>query len=133
MVEPIRMLMIDDEEIFVEKMTKVLGRRGMDVKSAPDGKTGFEMFSRGDCDVVVLDVRMPGMDGLETFKAIRERDTLTPVIFLSGNMDIQQVSQALKGGNTEILMKPCLVDTLVSCIEDAWERKRCYTDVARKD
>jgi two-component system C4-dicarboxylate transport response regulator DctD len=77
-------------------------------------------------------MRMPGMDGLATFKAIRDRDPATPVIFLSGHMDIQQVSHALKDGCAEILLKPCPVDQLVSCIEDAAERKHCFMDVAGK-
>ncbi len=83
-------------------------------------------------DVIVLDVRMPGMDGIATFKAMQERDSTTPVIFLSGHIDIKQVSQALKDGCAEVLLKPCPINDLVSCIENAYERK-CYAmDVAEK-
>lgn len=131
MPETISVLLIDDEKMFVESLIKVLKRRGITVQSAQDGATGVELFARGEYDVVVLDMRMPGMDGLATFKAIRERDRdlATPVIFLSGHMDIQQVSQALKDGCAEILLKPCPVDQLVSSIEDAAERKHCLIDV----
>ena len=132
MPETLRVLLIDDERIFVESLIKVLKRRGISVQSAPDGTTGVELFAQGEYDVVVLDMRMPGMDGLATFKAIRDRDPATPVIFLSGHMDINQVSQALKDGCAEILLKPCPVDQLVSCIEDAAERKHCLIDVAGK-
>ena len=125
--------MIDDEALFVEKTAKLLRRRGMEVESAPDGEKGVKIFARSGCDVVILDVKMPGMDGLETFRAIREHDSLTPVIFLSGHMDIRQLPRALQGGNVEILLKPCLVETLVSCIEDACERKRCFLDVSGRD
>ncbi|MCE5242130.1 MAG: response regulator [Syntrophobacteraceae bacterium] len=133
MMDAIQVLMIDDEELFVERMTKVLSRRGMEVRSASDGRKGVELFAGGDCDVVVLDIRMPGMNGLEIFKAIRELDPLTPVIFLSGHMDSRQVAQALKGGNTEILLKPCLVETLASSIEDACERRRCFLDLSGRE
>jgi DNA-binding NtrC family response regulator len=125
MAESIRVLLIDDEQIFVDSLTKVLRRRGMIVLSAPNGAAGLELLSKEEVDVIVLDVRMPGMDGIATFKAMRERDSVTPVIFLSGHIDIKQVSQALKDGCAEVLLKPCPIDTLVSCIENAYERK-CY-------
>jgi DNA-binding NtrC family response regulator len=73
---------------------------------------------------------MPGMDGLTTLKAIRERDALIPVILLTGNIDVKQVSEALKEGAAEVLLKPCPVENLVSCIEDAYERKGFATNVA---
>lgn len=132
MPETIRVLLIDDEQMFVQSLTKVLKRRGITVQSAQDGAVGVELFGQGEYDVVVLDMRMPGMDGLATFKAIREQDAATPVIFLSGHMDIHQVSQALKDGCAEILLKPCPVDQLVSSIEDAAERKHCLLDVVGK-
>ena len=128
----IRILLIDDEQIFVESLSKVLRRRGMKVQSAPNGAAGLELLAKEEFDVIVLDVRMPGMDGIATFQAIRERDSLTPVIFLSGHIDIKQVSQALKDGCAEILLKPCPIDNLVSCIENAYERKCCLLDVADK-
>ena len=132
MSNSIRVLLVDDEQIFVDSLTKVLRRRGMVVLSASDGAAGLELLSREDVDVIVLDVRMPGMDGIATFKAIRERDSLMPVIFLSGHIDIKQVSQALKDGCSEILLKPCPIDNLVSSIENAYERKCCIQDVAEK-
>jgi len=102
------------------------------VQSAPDGAAGLELLSKEEVDIIVLDVRMPGMDGIATFTAIRERHSLTPVIFLSGHIDIKQVAQALKDGCAEVLLKPCPIDNLVSCIEDAYERKCCALDVAEK-
>ncbi len=132
MSNPIRILLIDDEQIFVESLSKVLHRRGMVVQSAGNGAAGLELLSGQEFDVIVLDVRMPGMDGIATFKAIRERDSLTPVIFLSGHIDIKQVAQALKDGCAEVLLKPCPIDNLVSSIENAYERKCCLLDVAEK-
>ncbi len=132
MSNPIRVLLIDDEQIFVESLSKVLHRRGMVVQSAGDGAAGIELLSGQEFDVIVLDVRMPGLDGIATFKAIRERDPLTPVIFLSGHIEIRQVSQALKDGCAEVLLKPCPIDNLVSSIENAYERKCCLMDVAEK-
>jgi DNA-binding NtrC family response regulator len=132
MSDSIRVLLIDDEQIFVDSLTKVLRRRDMVVQSASNGAEGLELLSKEQFDVIVLDVRMPGMDGIATFKAMQERDSTTPVIFLSGHIDIKQVSQALKDGCAEVLLKPCPINDLVSCIENAYERK-CYAmDVAEK-
>jgi len=133
MAESIRVLLIDDEVLFTESLLKVLRRRGMAVRTAPDGPTGLDLLSKEASDVIVLDVRMPGMDGLATFKAIRELDPVTPVIILSGNIDMKEVSEALRMGCDEILLKPCPLDTLVTSIENAYERKCFSMDVAQKE
>lgn len=128
----IRVLLIDDEKVFVDSLTKVLTKRRMRVQSAPDGYRALELLTNQEFDVIVLDLRMPGMDGLATLKAIRERDALTPVVLLTGHVDVKQVSEALKEGASEALLKPCPVEDLVSCIENAYERKGFATDVAEK-
>ncbi|MCX5874675.1 MAG: response regulator [Deltaproteobacteria bacterium] len=130
MTSQIRILMIDDETVFVNSLTKVLTRRGIGVQSAPDGNTGLALLTNEGFDVIVLDMRMPGMDGLATLKAIRERDTLTPVILLTGHIDLKQVSEALKAGAAEVLLKPCPVENLVSSIENAFERKGFAVEVS---
>lgn len=132
MTSGIRVLLIDDETVFVDALTNVLTRRGIRAQSAPDGYKALELLTNEEFDVLVLDLRMPGMDGLATLKAIRERDALTPVILLSGNIDLKQVSDALKEGAAEVLLKPCPVDILVSSIENAFERKGFATEVAEK-
>jgi DNA-binding NtrC family response regulator len=132
MTSGIRVLVIDDETVFVDALTNVLTRRGIKVQGVPDGYRALELLTNEEFDVLVLDLRMPGMDGLATLKAIRERDALTPVILLSGNIDLKQVSDALKEGAAEVLLKPCPVDILVSSIENAFERKGFATEVAEK-
>jgi len=130
MTSRIRVLLIDDETVFVDSLTKVLTRRGIGVQSAPDGHRALELLTNEGFDVIVLDMRMPGMDGLATLKAIRERDTLTPVILLTGHIDLKQVSEALKTGAAEVLLKPCPVENLVSSIENAYERKGFAAEVS---
>ncbi len=130
MTSRIRALLVDDEKVFIESLTKVLIRRGISVQAAPDGYKALELLKNGGFDVIVLDMRMPGLDGLGTLKAIREHDTLTPVIVLTGAIDVKQVSDALKAGAAEVLLKPCPVENLVSCIEDAYERKGFAVEVA---
>jgi DNA-binding NtrC family response regulator len=130
MTSRIRVLLVDDEEVFTDSLTKVLIKRGISVQTAADGYKALELLRNGGLDVIVLDMRMPGMDGLDTLKAIREHDTLTPIILLTGYIDVKQVSDALKEGAAEVLFKPCPVENLVSCIEDAYERKGFAAEVA---
>ena len=118
MPETLRVLLIDDERIFVESLIKVLKRRGITVQSAHDGTTGVELFAQGEYDVVVLDMRMPGMDGLATFKAIRDR-TRPPVDFPLGPHGHQpgipgaegrlcgNSAQALPGGPAGFMYRRC--------------------------
>jgi len=128
----IRVLLIDDETVFVDRLAGVLTRRGMEVQSVNDGLNALNLLTNELYDVLVLDLRMPGMDGVELLKAIRERDVQTPVIVLTGHVSIKQLSEAVKEGVAEVVLKPCRIDTLVSCIENAHERKVFAEQVAEK-
>ena len=130
MPDNIRVLLVDDEEIYVETLAKLLRRKGMEVFTAPDGATAISVLLQNECDVIVLDLRMPGMDGLATLQEIRRLDTLTPVLMLTGHIDLERVTQALKGGIAEVLLKPCPADILVSAIENAKERKAIARELA---
>jgi DNA-binding response OmpR family regulator len=121
MSKAIRVLLIDDERLFVQSLTKVLKKRGMDVLAAHDGLAGLELFKTTKADVIVLDLKMPGLDGLATLEKIRAQDTVTPVILLTGHIDIGRVTQVLNKGAAEVLLKPCPAETLVSAIENACE------------
>jgi DNA-binding NtrC family response regulator len=123
MSNPIQVLIVDDEEIFVQSLTKVLRTRGMGVRGVYNGPSAVEAISGEEFDVIILDMRMPGMDGLTTLQAIREKDPLTPVILLTGHEDIERVRMALKNGVVEFLVKPCDIEYLIAAIENASERK----------
>jgi DNA-binding NtrC family response regulator len=129
MAEPIRVCLIDDERIFVESLTKVLKKRGMEVQAAFDGLSALKLLSTIEPDVIVLDLRMPGMDGLAVLQEIRARDSLTPVILLTGNLDIDRVVQVMDKGVAVVLLKPCPIETLVSAIENASETKAISREV----
>ena len=102
------------------------------MQSVNDGLKALDLLANELYDVLVLDLRMPGMDGVELLKAIRERGIHTPVIVQTGNMSIKQLGEALKEGVAEVVLKPCRIDTLVSCIENAHERKVFATQVTEK-
>ena len=130
MTSRIRVLLIDDETVFVDGLAGVLTRRGMKVQSVNDGLKALDLLTNELYDVLVLDLRMPGMDGVELLKAIRERDVQTPVIVLTGHMSIKQLAEVVKEGVAEVVLKPCRIDTLISCIENTHERKVFATQVA---
>ena len=116
MTSRIRVLLIDDETVFVDNLAGILTRRGMKVQSVNDGFKALELLTNEPYDVLVLDLRMPGMDGVELLKAIREREVHTPVIVLTGQVNIKQLAEAVKEGVAEVVLKPCRIDTLISCI-----------------
>ncbi len=121
--KPIRVLLIDDERVFVDSLSKVLGKRGMAVSAAYDGFSALKLLSKEDPDVIVLDLRMPGMDGLAVLREIRDKGSLTPVIFLTGHLDIDRVLQVMEKEVALVLLKPCPIETLVSAIEKACRSK----------
>lgn len=128
-----RVLLIDDEELYTESLAKVLRRRGMEVSTAKDGPSALAWLESNRADVVVLDLKMPGMDGIATLEEIRGRDSSTPVIMLTGHIDLERVTKALQGGVGDILLKPCPVDSLAAAIENARERKLAAQAVRERD
>ena len=116
-----RVLLVDDEVVFVESLAKVLRRRGFEVSTAHDGAAAVAAVEHDAFDVVVLDLRMPGMDGLAALEEIRRRDSFVQVLLLSGHADLDRVQAALRCGVKDYLLKPCPPDDLVSAIEDGCE------------
>ena len=132
MAEKIRVLLADDEERFTHSLAKVLKNRNMEVLTARDGASALQLLSQSECDVVVLDLRMPGLDGLAVMGEIRKTRPLLPVILLSGHVDVESCTLACDGGAAEVLMKPCPIDTLATAIENASERKTIAEEMAAK-
>ncbi|MDD9301756.1 MAG: response regulator [Desulfobacter sp.] len=118
MKDPIKVLMVDDEKRFRETTRKILSRKGFDTILAENGIEALEKLKQ-DPDVVVLDIRMPGMDGHEVLAKIRETDSSIPVIMLTGHGDKPSAEQALEQGAFDYLGKPCDIDLLSDRIKEA--------------
>lgn len=108
----IRLLMVDDELEFLEATSRALSRRGFEVSGAEDGETALKELSQKAIDVVVLDVKMPGMDGVDCFRQIKLLFPQIPVVLLTGHGNIQQAFETSKEGVVEYLTKPCEVEKL---------------------
>ncbi len=122
MGNPIRVLLVDDEERFVLNLAKLLRGRGFDVATALDGAAGVAAVENNDpIDVVLLDVKMPGMDGIEALRRIKEASPDTEVIMLTGHANVETGIEAMREGALDYLMKPCDVEDLVAKITEAHE------------
>jgi len=118
-------MLVDDEVPFVETMAKRLDMRNIKTISAFSGQGCLETLKTNQTlDVIVLDVKMPGMDGIETLKRIKYESPLIEVIMLTGNATIQTAIDGMKLGAYDFLMKPCDIDELVSKVETATQKKR---------
>jgi len=117
-------MLVDDEVPFVETMTKRLAKRDLTVISAHGGPEALTKLDKEDhVDVVVLDVKMPGMDGIETLKEIKKAHPLTEVIMLTGHATIETGIEGMKLGAFDYLMKPCDIDMLLQKVQEARAKK----------
>lgn len=118
-----KILLVDDEEIFVENMARLLTARGYDPTTAHNGDEAIRTLQEEAVDVIVLDLKMPGMDGLTTLKEIQKLDLFTQTLILTGHGSIDSALEAIKFGAYDFLTKPCEIEELVEKIEGAWEKK----------
>jgi two-component system, response regulator RegA len=118
-----RVLLVDDEEVFTDNVAKLLLNRGYKVKAVNNGAAALVELEEDDFDVMVLDLKMPGMDGLTTLKEALKLELRTEVLILTGHGAVDSAIDALKLGALEYMTKPCEIDELVEKIEEAAEKK----------
>ncbi|MDD4732247.1 MAG: response regulator [Desulfovibrio sp.] len=122
-MDPIRLLLVDDEAEFLQTLSKRLQRRGLTAELAHSGEAALDVLQRHPADVVVLDVKMPGMSGIETLRTLKREHPLTEVILLTGHADLDAAVQGMELGAFDYLMKPMDIDELLFKIQDAYTRK----------
>lgn len=113
----IRVLLVDDEQDFTDVLSKRLTRRGLAVRTACDGGEAFSMIERESYDVVVLDVGLPDVSGMQLLKAIKLCSSATEVIMLTGG-DTGSLESCMAGAY-DLLSKPAKTDILASRIMEA--------------
>ncbi len=119
----IKVLVVDDESDFVELFIKRFTRRGFSVLGAGGGAEALTLLKGVAVDVVVLDVKMPGMDGLETLKEIKKRHPTVQVILLTGHGSVKSGIEGMSYGAYDYVLKPFSLDDLVERIQSAYHRR----------
>jgi DNA-binding NtrC family response regulator len=116
-----KVLLVDDEVEFTSSLSRVLRRRGVDVAIAGDGFTALPLIAHNEFDVVVLDIKMPGMDGIQVLSEIKRLRPRTQVIMLTGHFSPAMEEESSTGGAYAHLLKPFPVLKLVDMIFAAAE------------
>ena len=117
--QPPRILLVDDEEEFLQVMAKRLTRRGFDVRGVSSGEDALAFLEDHERDVVVLDVKMPGMNGILTLQCIKDRWPEIEVVLLSGHVSIDTAIEGLQRGAFDYVLKPVVLEELVDKVVDA--------------
>ena len=122
-METIQVMLVDDEVEFLETLIKRMKKRNVDITGVKSGEEALIALEQNQVDVVILDVRMPGMDGIETLKEIKRKHPLIEVIMLTGHASVEVAVQGMELGAFDYLMKPMNIDELLYKVEDAHKNK----------
>ena len=114
-----RILVVDDEQGIRAALTQLLEYEGYDVRSAASGAGGIGLYEEWRPQLVFLDVKMAGLDGLETLKRLREKDPAAIVVMISGHATIQNAVEATQLGAYDILEKPLDTDRILVTLRNA--------------
>jgi DNA-binding NtrC family response regulator len=117
----INVLLVDDEKNFVEFLAERLQLRDFNVTTAFNGDEAINLVKENDFDVIVLDVQMPGKNGVETLKEIKKIEQLSQVIMLTGHATVKTAIQGMKNGAFDYLMKPTDTDELIEMMNKAYQ------------
>ncbi|GAB7022374.1 response regulator [Salidesulfovibrio brasiliensis] len=117
--ETVKILLVDDEAGFTDVLTKRMSKRGFEVVSADSGTEAIRILRKEDFDVVVLDLKMEDMDGIEVLQVIRKMVPELPVIMLTGHGSETAAKDGLRYGAYDYLLKPCDLDELMAKIREA--------------
>ncbi len=119
-----RVLLVDDETIFTRNITKLLTHRGYRVTAVNSGDEALRVLQEQSFDVLVLDLKMPGLDGIATLREILKLGLFVETIILTGHGSIDTALDAVKLGAHDYLTKPCEIEELVAKIESARQTAR---------
>jgi len=122
-------LLVDDEVSFIETFSERLVMRNLEISKAFSGEEALQVLEANKTiEAVILDVKMPGMDGIETLAEIKKRYPLVEVIMLSGNADVESAIEGMKQGAFDYLMKPCDMDQMIAKVTEAAAKKRRHEE-----
>ncbi len=120
----LKMMLVDDEERYLSTTSRLLFKKGYEVVTAASGAEALEKLRDEEIHVVILDVKMPGMDGITTLQEIKRLFPLVEVIMLTGHAAIESAVDGLRSGATDYLMKPTDIDDIIQKAEEAFSRRQ---------
>jgi FixJ family two-component response regulator len=129
MTEP-RVHIVDDDDAMRDSLKWLLESRGLEVELYASAEEFLRAFDRGFCGCLVLDVRMPGMNGLDLYEQLQARDSTLPVIFITGHGDVPMAVSALKKGAADFIEKPFNDQDMLGLIEACMQQDRA--DAAKR-
>jgi DNA-binding NtrC family response regulator len=129
---PTRILLVDDEKDFVEMLSLRLEEEGEIVTRAYDGRTCLQILEKEPIDIIILDIKMPGMDGIQTLKQIKTLKPLVEVILLTGHGSAETAVEGMKLGAFDYLLKPADFDDLQAKVLGARKKKDEQEERIRK-
>lgn len=118
-----RVLFVDDEADFLETILKRMQKRRVAAFGVRSGEEALAWLQQQAADVVVLDVRMHGMDGIQTLRAVKSAHPMLEVIMLTGHASLEIAREGMQLGAFDYLMKPIDLDELLYKLEDAYKKK----------
>jgi DNA-binding NtrC family response regulator len=119
-----KVLLVDDEVEFSSALAERLQLRNYEVKTASNALEALGLIHNYMPDVVLLDLKIPGMDGIETLRTIKKLDSTIEVIMLTGHGDVQSVENGMKSGAFEYIMKPVDISELTLKIDKAQKKRK---------
>ena len=122
-MEKLKLMIVDDEERFLATTQKLLQKKGVDVVTASSGADALEKLRAHSVHVIILDVKMPGMDGVATLREIKRQFPMVEVIMLTGHATVESAVEGLKTGAVDYLMKPADLDQILEKANDAFSRR----------
>ena len=118
-----KILLVDDEEAFRTALGERLKVRGLDTTAVGTGSEALEEIKKTPYDVILLDIKMPEMNGIEALARIKKINPFLEVIILTGHASVDAAIEITKLGGYDYVLKPCPLDELLRKIEEAHERK----------
>jgi len=132
-VNVFRVLLVDDEKDFLETLVKRLKKRNLDVSGVTGGQAALDFLAESPVDVVVLDVKMPDMDGITTLREIKKLRPSVEVLMLTGHANVEVAIEGMECGAFDYLMKPMEIDQLLYKLQDAYKRRWCRKENEKCD
>ena len=127
-----RLLIVDDEERFLATTKTLLQKREITTFTSINGPNAMKILDTEHIDVVILDVKMPGLDGVEVLRVIKKRHPLVEVIMLTGHASAESAVDGLHLGAFDYLMKPCDIQTLADKVNEAYAKKEAEEEKVRQ-